>query len=399
MSTEGFLPEDTKFSTRAIHAGHSPEKWSSMAVITPISLSTTFKQFGPGEPKQFEYSRSDNPTRNVLESCLASLDGGRFALAFSSGLGALNAVVQLLNAGDHVICMDDVYGGTNRYFSKIATKFCITVTFVDLSDVKNLDKEIKPNTKLIWIENPTNPMMKVVDVRSITRFAKFKSRDVMVVVDNTFLTPYFQKPLALGADISVYSLTKYMNGHSDVVMGAAVTNSEVIYSELKFIQNASGVVPSPFDCYLVDRSLKTLCIRMKQHMENGLRVARFLESHPMVLKVLHPGLESHPGYNIAKQQWSGCSGMLSFYIKGDIEDTKLFIKKLKYFICAESLGGFESLVEVPSLMTHTSVSAEERERLGITDNLVRTSVGLESADDLVEDLNQALLAVQATKKK
>ncbi|XP_065216032.1 cystathionine gamma-lyase-like isoform X1 [Planococcus citri] len=299
----------------------------------------------------------------------------------------------------HIICMDVVYGGSSLYLNEIASRFQISVSFVDLCDVQNLQKKMKPNTKLIWIESPTNPTMKVVDIGIISGYAKSQNPDVIVVVDNTFLSSYFQKPLSLGADISMYSLSKYMNGHADVVMGAVVTNSETLYADLKFIQQGSGAIPSPFDCYLVDRSLKTLSVRMKQHMENGLRVARFLESHPMVIKVLHPGLESHPGHQIAKKQWSGCSGMLSFYIKGGLGEAKLFVKKLKYFIYAGSLGGCESLIVIPSLMSHLPVPPSIREKLGISDNLIRVSVGLESVDDLIEDLDQAFLAVQLAENK
>ncbi|XP_065218436.1 cystathionine gamma-lyase-like [Planococcus citri] len=395
----GFLPKDADFSTTAIHAGHSPDQWSSMAITTPISLSSAFKLQAPDQNPQFAYSRCNNPTRNVLETCLAALEGVKYGFTFASGVGTVSAIGQLLNSGDRIICTDQVYGGTYRYFSEVVGKSGISVSFIDVNDFEKIDQVLDQNTKLIWLENPTNPLMKVIDIRAIARYVKSKNPDIIVVVDNTFLTPYFQKPLALGADISVYSVTKYMNGHTDVIMGAAVTDSETIHSNLRIIQSASGAVPSPFDCYLVDRSLKTLSIRMKQHMKNGLKVARFLENHPLIAKVLHPGLESHPGHEIAKQQWSGCSGMLSFYLKGNLEDVKLFISKLKYFTCAYTLGGFESLVAVPSLMSHNAIPPAVREKLGIIDNLVRLSVGLESVDALIEDLNQALLSVQTIQKK
>lgn len=392
---EGFLSEDSRFATKAIHSGYKPGAYGSWAIIPPICMSTTFKQTGPAEPVLYEYSRSNNPTRETLELCLASLDDGKYGLCFASGLGALSAVVQMLKAGDHLLSMDDVYGGTNRYFRKVATKFNISVTFYDFSDLDNLDKEIKPNTRIIWLENPTNPLLKVIDIKAVCEIVKQKKKDILVIVDNTFLTPFFQKPLKLGADVVIYSLTKYMNGHSDVVMGAAVLNDDETYEELKFLQNSAGIIPSPFDCYLVNRSLKTLKLRMKEHMITGLKVARFLESHPAVERVLHPGLKSHPGYDIAKRQWSGCSGMLSFYIKGGIEKSKLFLKTLKFFQTAESLGGYESLAEIPSIMTHASVPSDVREQLQITDNLIRLSVGLEEAEDLISDLNEALTAILA----
>lgn len=398
-SNEGYLPEDTSFATRAIHSGYEANDKSMWAIIPPIHLTTTFRQAGPAEPYYHEYSRSGNPSRDILETNLAALDKGKYALCFSSGLGALSVILQLFKSGDHVICMDDVYGGTGRYLRKIADKFQIEVTFDDFCKLQQTIDKITPATKLVWLEVPTNPLMKVVDVEAVVRAVKGKNENIIVVVDNTFLTPYFQKPLSLGADIVVYSLTKYMNGHADVVMGAAVLNDEKIYEELKFLQNAAGVVPSPFDCYLVTRSLRTLKVRMKEHMASGLRVARFLEGHTAVEQVLYPGLMSHPGYSIAKRQWSGCSGVLSFYLKGGIEESKEFLKNLKYFQTAESLGGFESLAEIPSIMTHNSVPLEVKKQLQITDNLIRLSVGLESIDDLLGDLSKALNMAASLKEK
>lgn len=384
----GYLNQSPGFATKAIHAGQEPEQWDSWQVVAPISTSTTFKQKGPAQPISFEYSRSGNPTRKVLESCIASLEGTKFALCFSSGLGATTVLMNLLKAGDHLVSGDDVYGGTNRHFSKCMIHMNIETSFVDATDPENVEKAIKDNTKMVWIETPTNPLLKVIDIKKISDIVK--KRNILLVVDNTFLTSYFQKPIQLGADIIVYSLTKYMNGHSDVVMGAACTDREDIYDRLLFLQNALGIVPSPFDCYLVNRSLKTLAIRMKEHMKNGLAVARFLESHPNVEKVLHPGLPSHPQHELSKKQCYGYSGMLSMYIKGGLDESKKFLSSLKIFTLAESLGGYESLAELPSLMTHASVPYEQRVQLGITDTLIRLSVGIEDVNDLIEDLKQAL---------
>lgn len=388
MSSDGYLNRKPGFATKAIHVGQEPEQWDHWQVVPPISTSTTYKQKGPADHLGFEYSRSDNPSRSVLQTCLASLDDAKYSLCFASGLGATTAVIHLLDAGDHMVSSDDVYGGTNRYFSKCAARMNIETTFVDPTNVDNIVKAIKPNTKLVWIESPTNPLLKVVDIKKVVDEVK-KVRDIIVVVDNTFLTPYNQKPLELGADLVLYSLTKYMNGHSDVVMGSVTLNREDLYEKLKFLQNALGIVPSPFDCFQVNRSLKTLAVRMKEHMKNGLEVAKYLEKHPYVLKVLHPGLPSHPQYEISKRQCYGCSGMLSFYMKGGLDESRKFLSSLKIFTLAESLGGYESLAELPSVMTHASVPPDQREVLGISDSLIRLSVGLEDADDLINDLKQA----------
>ncbi|XP_021925303.1 cystathionine gamma-lyase isoform X1 [Zootermopsis nevadensis] len=312
-------------------------------------------------------------------------------MCFASGLGATTAVIHLLNAGDHMISVDDVYGGTYRYFSKVAARMNVETTYVDASEPSNLEKAIRSNTKLVWLESPTNPLLKVMDIKTIAEIVHKK--DILLAVDNTFLTSYFQRPLSLGADLVIYSLTKYMNGHSDVIMGAVTTSNEDIHTRLRFLQNALGIVPSPFDCYLVNRSVKTLHIRMREHMKNGLEVARYLEKHPLVEKVFHPGLPSHPQHGLTKHQCYGHSGIFSFYIKGGLRESTIFLKALKVFTLAESLGGYESLAELPSVMTHASIPIEEREKTGITDSLVRLSVGLESSEDLVEDLDQALKAV------
>ncbi|KAK9882374.1 hypothetical protein WA026_020897 [Henosepilachna vigintioctopunctata] len=386
----GHLPFPKSFATSAIHVAQEPEQWSSMDVVTPISLSTTFKQAGPADFKKYEYSRSGNPTRDVLEKVIANLECGNFGACFSSGLGATTAVLSLLKQGDHLICVNDVYGGTNRLFSKVASKFGIETTFSEI-DVNSFEKSIQPSTKMIWLESPTNPTLKICNIQAISKVAK--EHNIICVVDNTFLTPYLQRPLTLGADIVVHSLTKYMNGHSDVVMGAVVVKEQKLYQEIKFLQNSMGIVPSPFDCYQVLRSLKTLALRMKQHSESSLAIAKHFENHPKIEKVIHPGLPSHPQHQLAKAQTSGHSGMLSIYIRGNIDSSRKFLQSLKLFTLAESLGGYESLVELPSVMTHASVPPEQRDKLGITDNLIRISVGLEDTEDLIADIEQALYII------
>ena len=382
-----------EFATQAVHAGQNPAKWNHRAVIPPISLSTTFQQFAPGEHAGFEYSRSGNPTRQCLEESLAALECAEYALCFASGLAATLSLTHLLNGGDHVVCFDDLYGGTNRYFRTCAAKMGVEASFVDMRDIDNVRKAIKKNTKMIWIETPTNPTMKLVDIQGVSDLLK-SYPGIISVVDNTFMSSYFQKPLTLGAHIVMHSLTKYMNGHSDVVMGAIATSDKKIYEQMKYLQNSLGTVPSPFDCFLVNRGLKTLHVRMERHMENGLAVAKFLDNHSAVEKVIYPGLESHPQYELAKKQCTGSSGMVSFYIKGDLKNAEKFINNLEVFMLAESLGSIESLVEIPSLMTHASVPLDQREKLGITDNLIRLSVGIESLKDLIHDLDQALYVSQ-----
>lgn len=393
---EGFKTNDPSFPTRAIHVGNEPEKWNSMAVVPPISLATTFKQDAPAQFKQYEYSRSGNPTRNCLEECLASLEEAKHGLVFASGLSATTTMLHTLSSGDHLVANDDLYGGTNRYFRKVVSRQGIITDFVDTTVVSNVQAALKPSTKMVWCETPTNPTLKITDIAALVKVVKDFNKDIVVVVDNTFLSPYYQRPLTLGADVVLHSCTKYLNGHSDVVMGAVCTSNESVYEQVRFLQNAIGGVPSPFDCYLVIRSLKTLSLRMQQHGRSGLAVARFLEQHPAVEKVLHPGLPSHPQHELAKKQCYGHSGMVTMYIKGnDLAASKKFFNNIKVFTLAESLGGYESLCELPSLMTHASVSAEERARLGITDALVRLSVGLESTEQLIQDLDQALTAAVA----
>jgi len=382
------------FATKLLHAGQEPEKWNSRAVVPPISMSTTFKQESPGVHKGFEYSRSGNPTRECFEQCIAAMEGGKHGLAFASGLGASSAVMMSLGSGSHVVCMDDVYGGTNRLFSKIFTQFGIDYDFVDLRDVDAMEKHIKPGvTKLIWAETPTNPTMKIVDIEAVaTRAHQYEG--IKVLVDNTFMSPYFQRPLMWGADIVLHSVTKYINGHSDCVMGVIATDSDEIYEKMKYLQNAVGIVPSPFDCFLANRGAKTLHVRMERHQKNAIAVAKFLEAHPMVDRVMYPGLKSHPQHDLINKQCRGYSGMISFEIKGNLESAKTFLKAVKIFYLAESLGGFESLIEHPAIMTHASVDAEDRVKLGISDTFIRLSVGLEDIDDLIGDLDTALKAAE-----
>ncbi|XP_048761657.2 cystathionine gamma-lyase-like isoform X2 [Ostrea edulis] len=351
---------------------------------------------GNAGSKGFEYSRSGNPTRNCLEECLAALEGGKHALVFASGLATTTAITYLLQSGDHIVSMDDLYGGTNRYFKKCATRMGIETSFVDCTVIDNIKKSLRPNTKMVWLETPTNPTLRIVDIAKAVKVVKENNKDIFVVVDNTFMSSYFQRPLDFGADMVMHSLTKYMNGHSDAVMGAAILNDDGLCQRLRFLQNAFGAVPSPFDSFLVNRGLKTLHVRMKEHMKNGLAVAKFLESHPCVEKVLHPGLPSHPQHELAKKQMRGFSGMVTFYIKGGIKEASEFLKNVKIFTLAESLGGFESLCELPSVMTHASVPEDERDKLGISDNLIRLSVGIEDEEDLIEDLDQALNAATGT---
>jgi len=393
----GFSTAFKSFATEAIHVGQEPEQWKSMAVVPPISLSTTFKQFGPGKHAGFEYSRSGNPTRNCLETAVAALDGAKHCLALASGLAATTTITHLLKSGDGIVCMDDVYGGTNRYFQKIAGPLGLDVGFADCTKPEKLKAALKSNTKLVWIETPTNPTMKVVDIKTCAELVHEHNKDIVVVVDNTFMSAYFQRPLALGADICMYSATKYMNGHSDVVMGLVSVIREDLYERLKFLQNALGCVPSPFDCFLVNRGLKTLHLRMKQHFKNAMAAAKFLEADPRVDRVIFPGLPSHPQHELMKRQCTGCPGMITFYIKGKLEHATLFLNNLKLFAVAESLGGYESLAEHPAIMTHASVPEKERAVLGISDTLIRLSVGIEDEADILEDLEQALNAAHPKK--
>jgi len=383
-----WLPLDPTFATKAIHSGYVPKDWNFAPVVPPLVLSTTFEQDAPAKHRGFEYTRSGNPTRQILEETLAQLDGGKHGMVFASGLAATTNVVAMLNSGDHVVSMDDVYGGTGRLFRQMHKMANIEPDFVDMTDLVKFEKTLTPKTKLVWIETPTNPTLKIVDIAKVASIAHKYNKDIIVAVDNTFLTSFYQKPLALGADMVVYSLTKYMNGHSDVLMGAVVLNRDDLKERVAFLQNSLGAVPSPFDCYLVLRSLRTLHVRMPLHMKNAFAVAKFLSAHPKVEKVLHPGLPSHPQHELALKQSSGHSGLISFYLKNGSGDK--FLQNLKVFSLAESLGGYESLAELPFSMTHASVPADLRAKLGITEGFVRISVGLESESDLVKDLTNAL---------
>ncbi|HMN67039.1 MAG TPA: cystathionine gamma-synthase [Bdellovibrionales bacterium] len=375
------------FETRAIHAGQSPDPTTG-AIMTPVYLTSTFVQSSPGVHKGYEYSRSHNPTRKAYEDCIASLEGGKHGFAFASGLSATMIAMQLLNAGDHVVAGDDMYGGTFRLFDKVLRPNGYEFTYVDLTKPENLDGAIKPNTKLLWLETPTNPMLKLVDIAALVERARAKG--LLVAVDNTFMSPYFQRPLELGADIVVHSSTKYINGHSDVVGGVMVVNSPALAEKIFFFSNAVGPVGSTFDAFLCMRSLKTLAVRMQAHGKNAMAVAEFLSRHPKVERVIYPGLTSHPHHELAKRQMSGFGGMVSFVIRGGLGQARAFLENVRIFSLAESLGGVESLVNHPAIMTHASVPAETRKSLGISDSLIRLSVGIETQSDLLKDLDHAL---------
>jgi len=386
MKDAGLRPE-----TLAIHAGQTPDPTTG-ALMTPVYFTSTYAQTGPGEHRGYEYSRTQNPTRHALQDCLAALEGARFGLAFGSGLAATDAVLHLLDAGDHVVYSDDVYGGTFRLFDKVFRRLGLSFTPVDMVDPANVARALTPRTKLVWVESPTNPMMKIVDLAAVAAIAR--SAGARTVVDNTFATPYFQRPLEQGIDVVSHSTTKYLNGHSDVIGGALLTSDEDLHARLKFLQNAVGAVPSPMDSFLVLRGLKTLHVRMERHAENALGLARFLERHPQVERVTYPGLPSHPQHALASRQMRGYGGMLTFVIRGGLPAARAFLSALRIFALAESLGGVESLIEHPALMTHASVPAETRARLGIADGLVRVSAGIESVDDLVADLERGFAAAR-----
>ncbi len=382
------------FETQVIHAGIEPDVQTG-AVMTPIYQTSTYAQASPGEHKGYEYSRTANPTRTVLENQLADLESADHALVFSSGLASTDCVLNTLSAGDHVVAGDDLYGGTFRLFTKVAANRGIEFTFVNLADEGALRAAMKPNTRLVWFETPTNPLLKVFDIRMVVGVAH--EHNALAAVDNTFMSPFFQRPLDLGADIVMHSMTKYLNGHSDVVMGALMMrdakvpgSEEGLYGRLKFLQNAVGATPGPFDSFMVLRGLKTLAVRMQRHAENAMAVARHLEAHKKVDRVIYPGLASHPGHELMKKQASGFGGMVTFFPKGGLEEARCFLSSVKLFTLAESLGGVESLIEHPAIMTHASIPADIRAKHGISDTLIRASVGIESVRDLIEDLDQAL---------
>lgn len=374
------------FSTRAIHAGQSPDPTTG-AIMTPVYLTSTFVQSSPGVHKGWEYSRTHNPTRRAYEDCMASLESGKFGFSFASGCAATTTVLHLLKAGDHIIAGDDMYGGTFRLFDKVLRHHGLEFSYVDLTKPENLTAAVKPNTKMVWLETPTNPTLKLVDIKKISAAAKAKN--ILVAVDNTFMSPYFQRPLELGADIVVHSATKYLGGHSDVVGGVAVVSRQDLAEQIQFLTNSMGGVGATFDAFLLLRSLKTLPLRMKAHQINAQAIAEYLEKHPKVEKVIYPGLKSHPQHALAKEQMSGFGGMITFHVKGGLEAARKFLEKVQVFALAESLGGVESLIEHPAIMTHASVPAENRKALGIDDSLIRLSVGVEDLEDLLADLENA----------
>jgi len=355
--------------------------------MTPIYQTSTYAQTGMGEHKGFEYARTGNPTRSALEACVASLENGTHGLAFASGMAAESAVLSLLSAGDHMVACDDLYGGSYRIFERVMRRYNIETSYATAGNVAEYEKAIRPNTKLIWLETPTNPLLRLANIRAIAEVAH--RHNLLLVVDNTFSSPYFQQPLSLGADIVLHSTTKYINGHSDVIGGAVVTSNDEVYEALKFHQNAAGAVPGPFDVWLTMRGIKTLAVRMRQHEENAHSVARFLTEHKRIEKVYYPGLASHPDHELAKQQMSGFGGMVSFQFKGTLADVEQVVRRFKIFTFAESLGGVESLVCHPASMTHGSIPKEIREARGLNDTLLRLSVGIEDIEDIIGDLEQA----------
>jgi cystathionine beta-lyase/cystathionine gamma-synthase len=381
--------QHASLDTLCIHAGQEPDPVSG-AVMTPIVLATTFAQDGPGVHKGYDYSRAGNPTRTALEQCLAALEGAAHGVAFGSGCAATMAVLLTLRSGDHVLVGDDVYGGTFRIFDKVLQQFGVEATFLDMSEPARVRDAMRPSTRLVWMETPSNPMLKVFDIAAIAEVAR--ARGVTLAVDNTFATPMLQQPLALGATLVVHSTTKYLNGHSDVVGGAVMTGDDAFAERLHFLQKSVGGVPSPFDCYLVLRGLKTLGVRMRRHVESARVLAAWLEGHPAVARVRYPGLPSHEGHRLAERQMKGPGGMITFELKGSLAQASAFLRALRVFACAESLGGVESLAEHPAIMTHASLTGEARRRLGIGDGLIRLSVGLEDPGDLQADLEAGFTA-------
>ena len=387
------ISKNSGFETKAIHSGQKPDPTNG-AIMTPIYATSTYVQQSPGIHQGYEYSRSHNPTRKALEDCICALENGSKGFAFASGMAAIGTVLEILNSGDHVIAMDDLYGGTYRLFEDVRKRSSgLEFSFVDLSDSKKLQEAIRPNTKMIWVESPTNPLLKLVDLSVIAKFAK--DNNIISVCDNTFCSPYIQKPLDFGIDIVVHSATKYLNGHSDVVGGVVVCaeDREDLSDEMFYLSNSVGGILSPFDSFLLLRSLKTLSVRMDRHCESALKLSKFLENHKAIEKVIYPGLTSHPQHNVAQKQMHKFGGMITAILKGGLNASKTFLKNTKIFSLAESLGGVESLIEHPAIMTHASVPQKVREQIGIEDGLVRFSVGIETYEDLEKDLDQALKAV------
>lgn len=377
-----------RFSTRAIHAGDDTENPTG-TVVVPIYQVSTFKQAQPGAAGGYVYSRTANPTRTALERCLASLEEAEYALAFASGMAAITTVLlSLLKEGDRVLAVNDLYGGTRRILTRLMRNFGVESAYADATDLRGFEASLSPGTKIVWVESPTNPLLRIVDIAGVAEIAH--RHNALLVVDNTFMSPYLQRPLALGADIVVHSTTKYLGGHSDLIGGAAVLNDPKLYEKVQFAQNAAGAVPGPMDCWLVLRGAKTLAVRLDRHCSNAQKVAEFLAGHKKVSEVLYPGLASHPQHDLARKQMDGFGGMVSFHLKGGLDACQKLLKNVKVFTLAESLGGVESLIEHPSSMTHASVPKEERDRIGVTDSLIRLSVGLEDPEDLITDLSTAL---------
>ena len=379
--------EQLRFATRAIHIGQEPEP-ATGAVNVPIFQTSTYAQTAPGVHKGYDYSRTDNPTRTALQNALASLEEAKFGLAFSSGMGAATTLMLLFKQGDHVVSSSDVYGGTYRLFKRVLEQFGLTFSFVDTSNLKEIDQAVTSQTRLVWIESPTNPLLKITDIRTTAKVAHVHG--ALCLVDNTFASPFFQRPLTLGVDLVLHSTTKYIGGHADVVGGAICLNDPELYERLKYLQNAAGATPSPLDCFLTLRGLKTLALRMREHEKNALAIATFLKNHPRVRRVYYPGLRDHPGHEIAAGQMDGFSGMVSFEVKNGLSAAREILGRLEIFKIAESLGGVESLVELPAIMTHASIPKEEREKAGLDDGLIRLSVGIEDVEDLIGDLEHAL---------
>jgi len=377
-----------KEATKYIHAGAEPDP-STGAIMTPIFQTSTYVQEAPGKHKGYEYARSQNPTRFALERAFAEIENAKYALAFSSGVAATDAVIKLLQPGDEVICANDMYGGTYRLFTKVFEKFGIRFIYLDTTNVSNISKAITANTKLVWLETPTNPLMNITDIAAVAAITKPKN--ILLAVDNTFASPFLQNPIDLGTDIVMHSVTKYLGGHSDVIQGCLMMNSPELREKLYFIQKSCGAVPGPMDCFLVLRGIKTLHVRMKAHCENGIKIAHWLRSHPKIGKVYWPGFEDHPGHAVAKKQMRDFGGMLSFVLKNDsVEEAMRVLSSTRLFALAESLGGVESLINHPASMTHASIPKEERVKNGLSDSLIRLSVGIEDADDLIDDLKQAI---------
>lgn len=377
-----------KFGTKAIHAGQEPDPTTG-AIMTPIYQTSTYVQAAPGDHKGYEYSRGTNPTRKALEDCIAALENAQYGLCFSSGMGAIDTVMKLLKPGDEVIAGDDLYGGTYRIFTKIFAPLGIVFKFIDFTNAENLKLHITSKTKMVWIETPTNPTCKIIDIEAVAKISK--ANNLLLGVDNTFASPYNQNPINLGADIVMHSVTKYIGGHSDLVMGALCTNNEKLYNDLFYIYNACGATPGPMDSFLALRGIKTLHVRMERHNANGIAVANYLKNHPAIDKIYWPGFETHPNHEIAKKQMRGFGGMISFTLKGDSKEQAFKVaSSFKVFSLAESLGGVESLIGHPASMTHASIPKEEREKVGVTDSLLRLSVGIEDIEDLIADIEQAL---------